>query len=138
MSRNQDKDKAKVLAKLKRTPIVEAACKQAGIPRSTFYRWRKDDEAFADAVDEALDQSAALISDMAESQLINAIKEQNMTAIMFWLKHHRRAYRNRVEVDAKIEGVQQGLTPEQTELVSQALRLAGLIKEEGDQENGTK
>ena len=43
MSRNQDKDKAKVLAKLKRTPIVEAACKQAGIPRSTFYRWRKDD-----------------------------------------------------------------------------------------------
>lgn len=138
MSRNQEKDKARLLTKLKRTPIVEVACKQAGVPRSTFYRWRKDDDAFAEAVDEAIDQSAGLISDMAESQLINAIKDQNMTAIMFWLKHHHRTYRNRVEIDAKVEGVQQGLTPEQTELVSQALRLAGLIKDEGNQENGTK
>ncbi len=132
MSRNIEKDKKALLAKLRVTPIVEVACKQAGVPRSTFYRWCKDDSEFADACDDAIDQSAGMINDMAESQLINAIKEKNMTAIMFWLKHHHRVYRNRLEIDAKVEGVQQELTPEQSELVSQALKLAGLIKDEGD------
>lgn len=138
MSRNLAKDKKVLLAKLHLTPIVEVACKQAGVPRSTFYRWCKSDEAFAEACDEAIDESAGMINDMAESQLINAIKEKNMTAIMFWLKHHHRVYRNRLEIDAKVEGVQQALTPEQSELVSQALKLAGLIKDEGDHENETK
>lgn len=127
MSRNQESDKKKLLAKLSKMPIVEAACKQMGLPRATYYRWRKDDEAFAEACDEAIEQSGSMVSDLAESQLINAIKNQSMTAIMFWLKHHHRAYRTRVEVDARIEAIQQELTPEQVETVSQALRLAGLI-----------
>ena len=138
MSRNIAKDKKALLVKLRATPIVEVACKQAGVPRSTFYRWCKDDEAFAEACDEAIDQSAGLISDMAESQLINAIKDSNMTAIMFWLKHHPRVYRNRLEIDAKVEGVQQELTTEQSGLVTQALKLAGLIKDEGDTTDETK
>lgn len=138
MSRNIEKDKKALLAKLRATPIVEVACKQAGVPRSTFYRWCKNDEAFAEACDEAIDQSAGLINDMAESQLINAIKDSNMTAIMFWLKHHHRVYRNRLEIDAKVEGVQQELTTEQSELVTQALKLAGLIKDEGDTTDETK
>ncbi len=65
---------------------------------------------------------------MAESQLINAIKDSNMTAIMFWLKHHHRVYRNRLEIDAKVEGVQQELTTEQSELVTQHLSLQGSLK----------
>ena len=121
MSRNIEKDKKALLVKLRATPIVEVACKQAGVPRSTFYRWSKDDDEFAEACDEAIDQSAGMINDMAESQLINAIKDKNMTAIMFWLKHHHSVYRNRLEIDAKVEGVQQELTHEQSELVSQAL-----------------
>lgn len=138
MSRNIEKDKKALLVKLRATPIVEVACKQAGVPRSTFYRWCKDDEEFAEARDDAIEQSAGMINDMAESQLINAIKEKNMTAIMFWLKHHHRVYRNRLEIDAKVEGVQQELTPEQSELVSQALKLAGLIKDEGDNTDETR
>lgn len=138
MSRNIAKDKKLLLVKLRATPIVEVACKQAGVPRSTFYRWCKDDEAFAEACDEAIDQSAGLINDMAESQLINAIKDSNMTAIMFWLKHHHHVYRNRLEIDAKVEGVQQELTTEQSELVTQALKLAGLIKDEGETTDETK
>lgn len=126
MSRNQTADKKRLLLRLVKTPIVEAACNQANVPRSTYYRWRKDDEAFAEACDEAIEQSASVVNDLAESQLISAIKDQNMTAVMFWLKHHHRNYRTRVEIDAKIESVQQELTPEQAELVAHALRLAGL------------
>jgi len=126
MSRNQDKDKELLLAQLAKTPIVEAACKNVGLPRSTYYRWRKEDEAFAEDCDETIEVSIGRINDLAESQLINAIKNQNMSAITFWLKHHHHRYRNRLEVDARIETVQQELTPDQVELVSKALQLAGV------------
>ncbi|MBP9826994.1 hypothetical protein KBC99_00775 [Candidatus Saccharibacteria bacterium] len=134
MSRNQEADKQRLLAQLAKTPIVEAACKHANLPRSTYYRWRKDDEAFADACDETIDLSIGRINDLAESQLINGIKDQNMSAITFWLKHHHRSYRNRLEIDAKVQTIQQELTPDQAELVSRALRMAGLITNE-EQEN---
>lgn len=130
MSRNQDADKKRLLAHLEKTPIVEAACKKAGLPRSTYYRWRKEDQVFADRCDETIDLSVGRINDLAESQLINAIKNQNMTAITFWLKHHHGKYRNRLEIDARIQAVQQELTTEQAEAVARALQLAGLQHDE--------
>lgn len=133
MSRNQDADKQRLINQLAKTPIIEAACKHAGLPRSTYYRWRKDDEAFADACDETIELSIGRINDLAESQLINAIKDQSMGAITFWLKHHHHSYRNRLEVDARVHAVQQELTPEQAELVTKALRLAGIATFEEDQ-----
>lgn len=126
MSRNQDKDKQLLLAQLAKTPIVEAACKHIGLPRSTYYRWRNEDKSFAESCDETIEVSIGRINDLAESQLINAIKDQNMSAITFWLKHHHHRYRNRLEVDARIETVQQELSQDQVELVSKALQLAGI------------
>jgi hypothetical protein len=126
MSRNQQQDKKKLLAQLAKTPIVEAACKQIGLPRSTYYRWRKEDEAFAEACDETIELSVGRINDLAESQLINAIKDRNMSAITFWLKHHHKSYETRVKVDARVEHEMQELTPEQEQLISRALTLAGL------------
>lgn len=130
MSRDQKLYKKRLLEQLQKTPIVEAACKKVGLPRSTYYRWRKDDEDFAEACDETIELSIGRINDLAESQLINAIKEQNMSAIMFWLKHHHKGYRNKLQIDARVSSVQQELTPEQAEIVSNALRLAGLTNEE--------
>ncbi len=135
MSRNQTADQIRLLAKLEKTPIIEAACKAVGLPRSTYYRWRKDDPEFAEQCDEVIELSVGRINDLAESQLINAIKNQHMSAITFWLKHHHRSYRNRMEVDARIHSVQQELTPEQTELVNKALQLAGITTLEGEQDN---
>lgn len=126
MSRNQDADKKRLLLQLTKTPIVEAACKQIGLPRSTYYRWRKEDEEFSSKCDETIELSIGRINDLAESQLINAIKQQHMGAITFWLKHHHKSYRNRLEIDATISAVQQELSPEQAELVERALKLAGL------------
>lgn len=135
MSRNQLKDKQKLLELLTKNPIVEVACKNSGVPRSTYYRWHKEDEKFALACDEVIELSASRITDMAESQLINAIKDQNMTAIIFWLKHHHKSYKTRIEVDARVQAVQQELTPEQAEVVSHALHLAGLTQlPQGDQD----
>ncbi len=134
MSRDQKLYKERLLEQLQKTPIVEAACKKIGLPRSTYYRWRKDDEDFADACDETIELSIGRINDLAESQLINAIKEQNMSAITFWLKHHHSGYRNKLQIDARVSSVQQELTPEQAEIVSNALRLAGLTNQENENE----
>jgi hypothetical protein len=106
------------------------------LPRATYYRWRKEDEDFATACDDAIATSSDLINDMAESQLISAIKEKNLTAIMYWLRHHHPAYVARLKLDANIRHEQQELTPEQAEMVARALRMAGLIQpaEGGDHE----
>lgn len=133
MSRNQAADKKKLLLRLVKTPIVEVACTQANVPRSTYYRWRKRDEKFAEACDEALEESTGRINDLAESQLIAAIKEQNMTAIIFWLKHHHNRYATKVEVTARLKQ-DEALTPEQEVIVQTALRLAGLADESTETE----
>lgn len=103
--------------------------------RASYYRWRKQDEVFAEQADQSLEHSSALISDMAESQLISAIKDKNLTAIIFWLKHHHKVYETRVKVDANVRHESQELNPEQAELVSQALRHAGLLPESDSRES---
>jgi ACT domain-containing protein len=127
MSRNQAKDKRKLIEKLRKMPIIEAACKQVGLPRATYYRWRQNDPDFARECDEAIEQSAALINDLAESQLINAIKQQNLSAITFWLKHHHPVYENRLRLDGRIGYEIESLTPEQEQLVAKALSMVGLV-----------
>jgi hypothetical protein len=134
MSRNQDKDKKRLIEQLHKMPIVEAACRAIALPRATYYRWRKDDDAFADACDEAIEQSAGKINDLAESQLITAIKEKNLSAITFWLKHHHPVYENRVRLDGRIKHETEALTDEQEQLVSRALAMAGLLPNEAIKE----
>lgn len=125
----QAKTKQIIIAELAKTPIVELVCKRSGISRATFYRWRKDDEAFAQATDEATVDGTKIINDMAESQLISAIREKNLTAIIFWLKNHHSVYKTKVEVTAG--NMDKELTPEQEETIKQALVLGLLTKEEG-------
>src|SRR3989344_7261965 len=106
------RDKATVIEQLKKTPIVQLACERSGVTRSTFYRWRDKDNEFAEAVAAALLEGTLLVNDVAESQLMTAIRERNMTAILFWLKHHHPAYTTKVEINAHIKDDYE-LTPEQ-------------------------
>lgn len=129
--------KARLLTELKLTPIVQVACKKANVGRATYYRWRKDPD-FAAAADEALEHSSALINDMAESQLISAIKDKNMTAIIFWLKNHHKAYAPRIEVDGHLTMENYQLSPEQQELVKRALTQSALLLESSKEENNEK
>lgn len=127
MSRNKSQDKAKILKKLHKNPIVEAACRQTGLPRATYYRWRQEDEAFAGACDEAIAHGRDTINDMAESQLISAIKEGKLPAITYWLKHHHPTYETRVKVDGRLRHEPPELNDEQADIVARALHMAGYI-----------
>lgn len=121
-----DKNQELLLEQLKKTPIVQVACEKVGVGRATYYRWRKENEEFAKIADEAITEGTNLVNDMAESQLMSAIRDKNLTAIIFWLKHHHTRYATKVEITGHLKHEEQ-LTPEQEALVMKALKLAELL-----------
>ncbi len=129
--KNTEQNKALIVDQLRKAPIVEAACQAIGISRMTFYRWKSDDKEFAKKVDEAMNDGQMLVNDLAESQLVGAVKDRNLAAITYWLKHHHPSYKNRLDITAHIEK-EEAMTPEQQEIVTRALELAqqGLIPPE--------
>lgn len=127
IQKRQLKEKQLLIEQLKRTPIVQIACEKNGIGRATYYRWRKEDLNFAEDADTAIEDGNKLINDMAESQLMSAIRDKNMTAIIYWLNHHHPAYTTKMEITAKLKHENEQLTSEQEKLVTKALKLASVI-----------
>jgi ACT domain-containing protein len=96
--KRKDGEKENLIEKLRKIPVVQIACEKLSISRSTYYRWRKEDEVFCRNADDAIEEGSSFVNDMAESQLLSAIKDRNMTAFIFWLKHHHKAYTTKVEI----------------------------------------
>ena len=122
----EEKLKDPIIKKLRQTPIVQIVCERVGISRATYYRWRKKYPEFKKKTNEAIQEGLLLVNDMAESQLISAIKDKNMSAITFWLRNHHLTYSNRLEITAKLKREDEKLTPEEEVLVEKALKLASL------------
>lgn len=132
------KTKELLIEQLKKTPIIQVACEKTSVGRATFYRWKNCDIEFSQKAEDALAEGSSLVSDIAESQLMSAIKDKNLTAIIFWLKHHHPAYATKVEVNARLRADNEALTPEQEALVTRALKLASLLPEVKELEEETK
>ena len=124
----QESEKSKLIEALKKSAIVQLACQQANVARATYYRWRQEDESFAKACDEAMSEGTSLVSDLAESKLVGAIRDQNMTAISFWLRHRHPAYAEKLQIHAKVE-TNAALSAEQEALVRQALEHVSTAKQ---------
>ena len=120
----QVREKELLIEQFKKTPIIQFACEKVGVGRATYYRWRKDDADFARCCDDALQESVGLMNDLAESQLLSAIRDKNMTAIIFWLKHRHKAYSTRIELSGDLTQRNIELTDEQKNLIATALQLA--------------
>jgi hypothetical protein len=82
--------------------IISYACQKAGVSRQTFYNWKKDDPEFAQAVDDVNED----IIDIVESKLLTQINDNNLTAIIFFLKTKGRArgYVEQTDVNANLNG----------------------------------
>lgn len=119
-----------LIEQIKKTPVIQVACEKVGVSRATYYRWKKSDPKFADKADIALNEGLQMINDMAESQLISAIKEGNLTGIIFWLKNHHQTYSPKLEVTNK--NPELPLTDEQKELIRKSLSMA--FQKEGEDE----
>ncbi|MES2225760.1 MAG: hypothetical protein V4480_03050 [Patescibacteria group bacterium] len=120
MKKNKVKDA--FLDHLRKVPIVQVACEKVGVSRNSVYRWKNEDPEFRKSMDIALGEGEELINDMSESQLISMIRDKNWNAISFWLRKRSPKYRDRLEVTTTKP--KEELTPEQEEVVREALRLA--------------
>ncbi|MFA6228176.1 MAG: hypothetical protein WC668_03225 [Patescibacteria group bacterium] len=122
----KDDQKLKQLAieQLGKTPIVQVVCEKIGLPRSTFYKWKAKDDKFSEAVDKAMFDGRNLINDFAESQLISNIKNNQLTAIIYWLNHNHKNYGNKLEINGKLKNDNAPLTPEQEQAIMRVVELA--------------
>lgn len=79
---------------------VSATCTALGISRQTFYNWKNGDAELRAMLEEAEEA----IIDFAESKLVEAIGDGDMTAIIFFLKTKgkKRGYVEKVENDVSI------------------------------------
>ncbi|OGJ55465.1 hypothetical protein A3D88_04370 [Candidatus Peribacteria bacterium RIFCSPHIGHO2_02_FULL_52_16] len=128
------RDKAALVEQLRKTPVIQIACEKTGVSRMTYYRWREDDE-FATAADNALADGKSLVNDLAESQLLSALREGEAWSVQYWLRHHHLDYSNKLEITAK--AASDKLTPEQQEQLDRALALAGVLPVITPEEPGT-
>lgn len=120
--------KDEFLEQLKKIPIIQVVCEKVNLSRNTVYRWRKEDEVFAKAMDEALVEGETLVNEMSESQLISMIRDKNWPAISFWLRHRNPKFRNKVEISGTISTPVDKLTPEDNEFVKKAMELSSIAQ----------
>ncbi len=93
-----ERKKSKVLKALVESKgIVAYACEAAGITRKTFYEWKKDDPEFAEKVDDITEATL----DRVEGKLLEAINDDNITAIIFYLKTkgRKRGYVEQIDTN---------------------------------------
>lgn len=131
--KKNDATKALILEQLRKTPIVEAACHKIGISRMSFYRWKDEDKQFAQDVDQAILDGRSLVNDIAEGQLINAVQDRNLGAVQYWLRHHHKDYKAKVEIEGAVNAIHE-LSPEQAALMRRAFELAGIDMKDHDHE----
>lgn len=119
-----EKDRQAVLNGLKEMPIVQVACKRAGVSRATYYRWRNEDPKFATQCDEAMDEGVEFVNDMSESQLITLIRDKKMPAIGMWLKNNHPRFSSKKTPPKKSRMTLPPLTPEEKVIMQKALKSA--------------
>ncbi len=120
-----EKEKASMVEQLQRTPIIQVACEKLNISRSSHYRWCKEDKDYEKKINAAVGDGIFLVNDLAESQLISAVKDRDMRAITLWLRSNHPRYRQKVELSGKVNVIEE-LSPEQEDLIREAMNLAGL------------
>lgn len=81
------------------TPIVSAVCKKLGISRQTLYRWKQEDYEFRKDFDTAIGRGRDNINDLAESKIIEKIKDGDFGAARFWLQNNKTNYTVRKSED---------------------------------------
>lgn len=94
---SKQRKEAFLIALEKSGGIVKPACDASGVHRQTYYSWLKNDAKFKAAAMECKE----IQKDFVESKLLKAIKEDNLTAIIFFAKTQMkdRGYNEKQEIE---------------------------------------
>lgn len=117
--------KHKLVQHLRDIPIATYACQRVGVPKATYYKWRKIDQIFREASDEAIITGKLTLNDVAKSQLVKLIKEGDYRSISFWLKHNDADFGSKLTL--KIEDETRRYDPKDLEEMAKAMHNAGLV-----------
>jgi len=101
MAWNQKKLKAQIIDILSQRRIMEVASKKTGVPRSTIYRWIKDDDEFSERVEEARRLGTDQLIDRAELVIESKAMAGDLGAAKYILEHHSRDYKPRMRAPAE-------------------------------------
>ena len=101
IQRRQDKIRETILDHLQKMPIIQLVCEKACIARATFYRWMEQSPDFKKAVEQASQEGHRRIGDLAESKLIQLIGDNNLGAIIFYLRSHNKGYKPAIVTEIK-------------------------------------
>lgn len=121
IEKRQAKMKADVLEHLSKVPIVQIVCEKAGISRATYYRWIEESDTFSAEVAKAIAVGTDRISDLAESKIVSAINNDNLTASIFFLKHRNPKYKPTVKTELTIPEYE--MSEEEKEKLRQIVRI---------------
>jgi len=132
--KNDRKLKEQLIEILSRNPIIQPVCERCGIVRSTLYRWKSNDKKFAEKVDKAIEEGRILVSELAESNLLQAIKDRDLRAISLWLKHNDPRYSDKIEIKGRLTHINYTLSDEEEQNIQKALLLSGIKPEGGKNE----
>lgn len=93
VEKRKAQNKAKILEELKKTfGIVTNAIAKVKIDNSTFYKWYKEDENFARAVEEIQDGFDVIVEDKLKQKII----QNDGHSIRFYLSHRVAKYKPKV------------------------------------------
>lgn len=116
--------KLKVVQNLREIPIPTYVCQKLGIPKATYYKWRKIDPTFLDASNEAAMSGKLTMNDVAKSQLVKLIKNGDFKAISFWLRNNDTDFNPRMTFEVRNERVE--YSKEKLDEMTRAMLNAGL------------
>lgn len=79
---------------------VSKACAQLGMSRSTFYKWKHENQSFK----ECSDDIEETFLDAAESKIRQKIEDGDVACLIFYLKTKgkNRGYSEKIEVDSTV------------------------------------
>lgn len=109
------------LEELKKIPVIQVACERTGISRMTYYRWTKQSKTFKKEVEEAMKVGNEVVCDVAETQILNLVKDGEFGAAKFLLQSLSKKYSAKVEVKHQVEDLE--LSEIQKQKVAETLKI---------------
>jgi hypothetical protein len=118
------KNKKLILDELEKNKgIVTIACRRVGITPKTFYRWLKADDEFAQQVDEVEWDQRSYV----ESKLMKKVANDDITAIIFYLKCNHPKYKPKSEIDVNDSRELEEIRSDYNDLIKK-LKVKGDVK----------
>lgn len=93
IEKRQSAQKIKLLEYLEEAPNIGAALSRIGINRSTYSRWRADDELFTMKADKAIIYGIEKTADNVELALLGKARDGSVQAQKYYLSNNHNRYR---------------------------------------------